>query len=228
VRGAPPGPAQQHGQRDKPLLHAVMKIALDAAPFGVHRLDHARPGGGQLSDPAPEKFLLTGPEVAQRQGPLQGDHAEQPLTPGVQQQQSERDHRHQVEQIQETENQLAHPDGRAERPECQQGEHAAADQADQRPQRQVLQRALVLVVGRALDRQPARQPAAFGLGERPGPCPGPPDQDVEELGESQERAQRQADGQPAPASDHQIGSRRVISSESWCTVRHSYISITRS
>ena len=42
-RGLGLGHAQVHGQRDQPLLGAVVQVPLQAAPLGVARLDDPRP-----------------------------------------------------------------------------------------------------------------------------------------------------------------------------------------
>ena len=41
------GHAQPHGERDQPLLGAVVQVPLQAAPLGVGGVDHAGPGLGQ-------------------------------------------------------------------------------------------------------------------------------------------------------------------------------------
>ena len=50
-RGA--GHAEVHGQRDQPLLGAVVQVALDAAALGVGRGDELGPAAGQRLDPLP-------------------------------------------------------------------------------------------------------------------------------------------------------------------------------
>ena len=49
--GLGPGHAQVHGERHQPLLRAVVQVALEAAPLGVRRVDHAGPRLGELLHP---------------------------------------------------------------------------------------------------------------------------------------------------------------------------------
>ena len=46
-----PGHAEVHGQRDQPLLRAVVQVALDPAALGVGRGDDVGPAAGQRLDP---------------------------------------------------------------------------------------------------------------------------------------------------------------------------------
>ena len=43
-----PGQAELHGQRDQPLLGAVVQVAFDAPALGLERVDQPGPGPGQL------------------------------------------------------------------------------------------------------------------------------------------------------------------------------------
>ena len=61
-----PGHAEVHGQRDQPLLRAVVQVPLDPAAFGVGRVDQVGAAAGQRLDP--QRQLLAGPRAEQRPG----------------------------------------------------------------------------------------------------------------------------------------------------------------
>ncbi len=81
------GPAELHGQRDQPLLRAVVQVTLDPPPLRLGRVDHPLAADLQLGDPGgqvPARAEQPAGERAVREGQAAGQ-----LRRGQHQQQAE-------------------------------------------------------------------------------------------------------------------------------------------
>ena len=75
-----PGHAEVHGQRDQPLLGAVVQVAFDPAAFGVGGGDELGPAAGQRLDPHRQLLGAAGAEQAPGRGRVGPGDAPAPPT----------------------------------------------------------------------------------------------------------------------------------------------------
>ena len=100
VAGGQPcaGPAQLHGQRDQPLLRAVVQVALEPASLGLGRLDRRRPGAGDIGQPALE-LRVSGAEQGAPLGPRRQRDDADDVGPGEQQRDAQQRERQRAEAV---------------------------------------------------------------------------------------------------------------------------------
>jgi hypothetical protein len=165
-----PGPAEQDGQRDQPLLHTVVQVALDAPAFAVHRPHDAGPARGEFGDPAPQHLVLGGPEVPAGQPrvePVEGGDA---LQVEEEQHAAEYQLAEQVPAAERAAQQPAHDQHGQHETHPEQAQHDAGEQPGTDAGQQVGQR----LPGRwPLLTEEQRAAAQFDGDEPVGPHPGP-------------------------------------------------------
>ena len=76
---AAPGPAQQHPESHKLLLHPVVQIPLDTTALVVHHVHHSRPADGELFYTLLQRLLPARPQEVPGQLPFEGSDHEEPL-----------------------------------------------------------------------------------------------------------------------------------------------------
>lgn len=163
------GPAEQHAEGDEALLHSVVQVALDAAPFVVHRVDDRGAAGGQLGDPPLQLLLVARAEEVPGQLPLQSHHTEYSLHGEEHEEeaaQTAQDQRTGVAYAVQQEP-AVHPEGAVRQTDGGRQHHDPAQDAQGPVAGDVPQRPHVLVRGCDAEVEPHPQPAPLQLRQDP-------------------------------------------------------------
>ncbi len=205
---APAGPAEQHGEGDEALLDAVVQVALDPPPFGVHGRHHRGPAGRQFVDAPDEQRVGGGPETDAGQAPVLVGQGAQPLEVEEEQDAAEERLRQQLRPADRGADGAPGQQDREQHPEDQKSGHDGAEQPGVGAGRQIAQDGLILGAvlgeGAAEEARPARAFQRDQLtGSRdqgltgPGPRPRPEQEGTEGGPGHQEVGQAEQGGEAA-------------------------------